>query len=160
MYSENQLLKAIEKESAENGIKVFEDIKDKDGHARFIDGIGEPVSQEGIETTYCKWSLSGSHLLIVLAGNVANTTVVSYNTWLMKINNLPEWIKSKIINTFGNIVEQKTCTFYHTDGTTQSIAVGFSKTTSNIGIITTGSSVTLSKDRSFRIAFDLLIDND
>ena len=38
MYSKPQLLEAVEQESKLNGIKVFEDIKDKDGHNRFIEG--------------------------------------------------------------------------------------------------------------------------
>ena len=79
MYSKPQLLEAVEQEAEVNGLKAFENIVDKDGHKRFIEGTPTNPTIEGVEITYAKWSLSGTHLMLVMAGNVASTTVLDYN---------------------------------------------------------------------------------
>ena len=46
----------------------MEDIVDADGHKRFIEGNVTPANIIGEnDIQYAKWSLSGSHLMIVLA---------------------------------------------------------------------------------------------
>ena len=80
MYSENQLLKAVENESKENGLKVFENIVDKDGHKRFIEFDLSPKTITGITPVYAKASLSGSHFMVVYAGTIENATAISGGT--------------------------------------------------------------------------------
>ena len=154
MYSKPQLLEAVEQEAEINGIKVFEDIKDKDGHNRFIEGEIAFEEVSGITKTYAKWSLSGSHLMLVLCANVANGTVLS-GTLLASIGNIPSWIYDKIVPIAGNLVYRYDEKFYASDGTNQTVSVFFYKGTKlavNFGTLT------LSADRSIRIALDLLID--
>ena len=136
----------------------MEQITDADGHSRFIENdiIGEET--EGITYTYGKWSLSGTHLMFVLAGSIANATALGNNI-LAKITNVPSWIMNKIILLFGNRVLNTTITLYDSGGSTQNLAVRLIKQSDTELQITTGS-LTLTADRNFRIQFDLLIDVD
>lgn len=60
---------------------AFEDIVDKNGNPRFIEGTITPETISGITFTYCKWSLSGTHLMIVLAGTCKNVTLANNTTF-------------------------------------------------------------------------------
>lgn len=161
MYSEPQLLKAVENESAESGIKVFENIKDKDGHYRFIEGDITLSSSlpSGITLTFGKWALSGSHLLIVVAGDVENGTVILNASTIATVN-LPDWIKAKIYPMAGNYIDYQTFYLRASDFTSQSLGVSLQKVSDVIRLVQTDSTFTASKDRGFRFAFDLLIDNE
>ena len=156
MYSENQLLKAVEKESQENGLKVFENIVDKDGHARFIDEDITFETIEGVSKTYAKWSLSGTHLLIVIAGSVLNGTAIGGKT--ICFINVPDWIKDKIVPIAQNYVTREAFEYWSSGGTPSSSMAYLIKATNQI--YCSVGSVTISEDKTFRIQFDLLIDND
>ena len=161
MYSKPQLLEAVEQEAEVNGLKAFENIVDKDGHKRFIEGTITPVVISGVNYTYAKWSLSGNHLMIVIAGNVANGTSISFSDSVSNIL-LPQWIIDKIYpsSAFSNtLVAQATLVYMASDRTTQSDSAFLRKTNSTT-ITTSMGSITLTADRDFRIAFDLLIDNE
>ena len=158
MYSKPQLLEAVEQESKLNGIKVFEDIKDKDGHNRFIEGDITLETIEGFTAKYGKWSLSGSHLLIVLSADVANATVIPAYTILTKIT-LPSWIHDKIAVLYGsNLVAVQSIALFDSNGGSQNLTIRLRKRETTIEIDTT--SLTLNADRTFRLGFDLLIDNE
>ena len=156
MYSKPQLLEAVEQEAEVNGLKAFENIVDKDGHKRFIDGVLPTKELEGLVYTYNKWSLSGSHLLLVIAGTIANATVIANGFYMLQNFNLPEWIMDKIYPTYSNVVDVKTITLY--GGTSQTISVYFNKGSSGLSITVSG--ITDNADKQFKIAFDLLIDNE
>lgn len=156
MYSKPQLLEAVESESKLNGIKVFEDIKDKDGHKRFIEGEITFVNND-ITKTYAKWSLCGSHLLVVCAGSALNTTVIASGSKLADVE-LPEWILNKIYPLYSDVVVKLSYDWFSNDYTNQSGIAYFNKASTKMSIIL--SALTLNKDRAFRIAYDLLIDND
>ena len=159
MYSKPQLLEAVEQEAEVNGLKAFENIVDKDGHKRFIEGDGVPLELTGFTGAYCKWSLSGTHIMFVLAGTLDNTTAVSSNSALATFT-LPKWIYDKIYVVWGvNALEMKNVAFYGNDWTSQSVALALIKSTDN-KIIINGGGFTASADRNFRVAFDLLIDNE
>ena len=85
---------AVDSVEKKNNLKVFENIVDKDGHKRFIEGDITPAETTGITFTYAKWSLSGSHLQIVLAMTIAAGTYSTF--YLGDITNLPKWIFDKI----------------------------------------------------------------
>ena len=100
MWSKNELKNVIQ-EQASSGqlkeVKVFEEIVDKDAHKRFIEGEGDIVlEQEGVDFTYAKWSLSGSHLLLVIAGTVEDETVLTSSTTAIVNFYVPKWIYDKI----------------------------------------------------------------
>lgn len=152
MYSENQL---------ENKVKsVQKDIStlvDADGHERFIEGDITIEEVTGITQTYGKWSLSGSHLLVVLCIAIANTT--AFDSTIASLD-IPVWIKDKIIPQFASVVEVKEVKAYNTsDATSQALTYVLRKDTSK-NVTITISSFTASKDRVARLSFDLLIDNE
>lgn len=154
MYSQNQL---------ENEIKeVKKDINtlvDANGHDRFIEGNG--VSEiTGLTNAYCKWALSGSHLLLVCAGNVADGSSILTNDDVATFT-LPEWIYNKIIPVWASTrIEAKNTVFYNDDWSSQSVGIVLTKLSGNTISFKSVSDITFTKDRAFRVAFDLLIDND
>ena len=68
-------------------------IVDSDGHKRFVTGDISAQTISGVTFTYAKWSLSGTHLMFVLAGNTSIT--ISASTLLANIT-LPGYIYNKI----------------------------------------------------------------
>ena len=138
--------------------KIFENIVDKDGHKRFIDG--NIALKEGINLTltYGKWSLSGSHLLIVLAGTITNGDVITSDT-ICEVG-IPEWVLDKIYPTVSTIIENKTCIFYDATFGSQNTQVFLEKYSSPKKLSIYMNGFTVTNDRNFRLAFDLLIDNE
>lgn len=155
MYSKPQLLEAVEEESKLNGIKVFEDIVDKDGHDRFIEGEINFPTVEGLTKSYGKWSLSGTHLMFVVAGSVANGTVLTNKVFYTQ---LPQWIMDKIYPVFNDVLENKSIPFYSSDWSSQNVGFILNKQSANMQI--TIATATMTADRTFRAQFDLLIDNE
>ena len=154
MWSKNELRKIIQETY---GID-FNNLIDKDGHSRFIEGDIDIKEIAGVTKTYGKWSLSGSHLLIVLALDIANTTAISAATVLAELN-LPDWVKSKIVALFSTYwVINNTYSAYGDDFSSESFGVGMTKSTKVE--ITTFGSFTATKNRHVRLNFDLLIDNE
>ena len=141
-----------------NIINNINDIKDDDGHYRFVEGDITLDAVDGFTQTYGKWSLSGSHLMIVLAGSVADTT--AYTGGKLASINLPQWIIDKIVIVFSSVVSFKSIPLYASNWSTQSLSVALRKPTTTSITITGENSVTLTADRTFRIEFDLLIDNE
>ena len=139
-----------------NEVQIFENIVDKDGHKRFIEGDIDFNETEGFTKTYGKWSLSGSHLLIVIAGIVANETPAG-NRKIANVN-LPSWIKDKINNLFGIVVDTKQLIYYANDYTTQTSNVYLEKQSNVVQIALANPAITA--QRQFRVEFDLLIDNE
>ena len=139
---------------------IFEEIVDKDGHQRFIDGDIDPTLPAGLTLQYGKWSLSGSHLMIVIALAVASSTTT--NVMHIVFDNLPEWIEDKIVPVFGDYIEDKgKVSIVNTS--TQKVGEfnnnlnvntdGHLRITYAIGTATIG-------DGFVRVVYDLLIDNE
>lgn len=142
-------------------VAIFENITDKDGHKRFIEGeISNNVElPEGFTFEYGKWSLSGTHLLLVLSGKLLNTSTITAGIYAKTIG-LPEWIYNKLIPTFQNTFEQKSLSYYGDDYTSQNASILIQRNTSDKQIQFYFSSITATQDRGWRIQFDLLIDNE
>ena len=142
-------------------INRMEQIVDADGHNRFIGGdINMGTLPSGITSSYHKWSLSGSHLLIVIVLNVENGATSS---GIQQINfELPKWILDKIVPVFGSyVVDRGSDAIKDSDASTVgAIFNNISKPDANtlrfsyyIGNETTG-------DGFVRLPYDLLIDNE
>lgn len=140
--------------------KLFENIVDKDGHKRFIEGeISLTSTEEKISKTYGKWSLSGTHLMFVLGGSIesggvwtgANTTIVA---------TVPKWIYDKLIPLFLSNLDIKNFTLYNSDYSTQTLGIIVQKVSENRVSFVPGTAFTASKDRIIRLEFDFLIDNE
>ena len=143
----------------------FEGILDKDGHARFVEGAITPHSDmAGLTSKYAKWSLSGTHLMLVIA--LSNETENAINTTTFDevfSVELPEWIQAKIYPL-------------NEEFTTVTIA-SFQAFNDTMSTVTTGVKTYLYKNQnklecktldnyswgagySFRLQFDLIIDNE
>ena len=135
-------------------------IVDNQGNPRFIEGDIPMKKISGITFTYSKWSLSGTHLLMVIAGDIANgTTLVDASQWFELA--LPQWIIEKLKILFGTQhIDMKSVIAYATDTSSQTINgcvldKGIDKIYLNVY-----STITFTSDRAFRLIFDYLIDTD
>lgn len=149
---------AVDSVENKSNLKVFENIVDQDGHKRFIEGDIEVSTISGLTKTYGKWSLSGTHLMIVVALVLANGSTIS--SYLTSGIALPKWIVDKCATLWGNNISAQSFNAYASDQTTQSITAILDKdndlNTLNIYV----GSPTLTENRNVRIQFDLLIDNE
>ena len=140
--------------------KLFENIVDKDGNARFIEGEITFETATGLTKTYAKWSLSGSHLLIVVCGDIANGSALTNGQVICKIN-LPQWVKDKIAILFASyMVDFKVITFWADNWSSQTVQGSLQKSADGTVKVAINGNLTLTSDRHFRIQFDLLIDNE
>lgn len=162
MYSKSELKQAIQKEAqsldklaVKEEAKVFESMTDKNGHKRFIEGDITINTITGLTQKYGKWSLSGTHLLIVLACEIANETVLT-SQFLASVN-IPKWILNKIYPIFSTNVMRTNVSCWAENYTSQSLSINLIKDSTNLKIQCGG--LTLTATRNFRIQFDLLIDN-
>ena len=138
---------------------ILENIVDSQGNKIFIEGEGTLTTLEGLNITYNKWSLSGTHLMFVVAGEIADTTVIPSNFVLVDYTDLPSYIIDKIIPGKVQRIDVKTISMYADDYSVQNnSALLLKNSDTNIRIIF--GAVTLNGDRSFRVQFDLLIDQD
>lgn len=138
-------------------LPVFENIVDKEGHKRFIEG--DIALAEGVVPTkiYGKWSLSGTHLMIVLCLAVKEDDVVPYTGAVANIT-LPTWLLDKIVPLASDIIVYDTANWQAEDNSFQTGYALLRKQESNLFITLEG--FTATEDRQCRLAFDLLIDNE
>lgn len=131
---------------------------DSAGNPRFIEGDGTGKTLSGLTISYCKWSLSGTHLMVVCAGSITNGTTLT--TGNIATFTLPEWILNKIYPVWSNAyIEKKDIKFFADNFTEQTTTGILSKGSTSIAIYVS-SALTLTANRAFRIQFDLLIDTD
>lgn len=142
------------------GVTEFEKIKDAQGHNRFIEGDLSITETEGITITYAKWSLSGTHLMLVIAGSAANGTTLPWTEVFASTGNtLPAWVFDKIYPTYAaTFVETKEIKAYNNSGATQNMVMHLRKGSNSVYL--TLQNIEFTDDRYFRAQFDLLIDND
>ena len=139
---------------------VLESLKDKNGHNRFIEGAMQEISSPVVTLSYKKWSLSGTHIMFVIAGTCENASVITANTILAYVPNLPTWVINKIFPVWNiEYLEKKNILLIADDGTTQELGVYLRKAYDTIYIYS-DAAVTLTANRAFRMQFDLLIDTD
>lgn len=137
-----------------DGDTQLEKIKDASGHNRFIEGDITTIDVEGVTYSYKKWSLSGTHLMVVLAGNILDETV--FPSGEIANFTLPSWIMDKITAITGDRVIIAKLVAYGSDLSSQESACYLRKSTN---MYITFGGLTLTATRSFRVEFDLLIDN-
>lgn len=142
----------------EGGGATLDDIIDSNGNKRFIEGDGQPGDLNALESSYCKWSLSGTHLMCVLAGKLKDGVSVTGGSVLATFK-VPNYILNKIIPVWGEHLESRTVSLNTILSTTSYCYVFIDKTLTELKIVTDGT-FTPSYDRYFRIQFDLLIDSE
>lgn len=143
--------------------RILEQIEDGSGHIRFVEGDGVPMVSAGFTASYCKWSLSGSHLMLVLSGSFTAGSEVPAAT-NFALYTLPEWIFDKIYPVFAlQRIEVKEVVLYNDDWSEESNSPVLVLTKGSGGVIgfaNVAPAFNVTKDRAFRVQFDLLIDNN
>lgn len=144
-----------------NGNIPLERIKDANGNLRFVEGNGFYSSQAGRTITYCKWSLSGTHLMFVLAGTYDEGAIVQGGD--LCSFRLPQYIYDKIYPVFATSrIEVKGLTLISDDWTSESTKPSIVLTKAGdryISFANVTPNFAVSQARAFRLQFDLLIDN-
>lgn len=140
-------------------LKAFENITDANDNLRFVEGEIATKSLSNVTFSYNKWSLSGTHLMIVLAGKINASSILG--TTEFATLNLPSWITNKITKGFGSgvvdLVSSLTDTstpFAKTDGRFQLLK----NNDNTLSIYIVGHQST-TNEQYFRCQFDLIIDN-
>ena len=141
---------------------ALESLKDTNGHNRFIEGNITTTALTGVTYDYAKWSLSGTHLMLVIAGKIEDGVTIADN-FTFGTADIPEWISNKIYPSyFGNYIEFKTIKARSTTSWAgKDYDIRMCKVSGDLVITKNNATendtgVTL----GFRMQFDLLIDND
>lgn len=136
----------------------LESIVDSNGNKRFVEWILNTNPSSGITFSYAKASLSGTHLMIVIAGTMATG---DYAIGGLANIVLPLYIGQKIRPVSGNIVEYKNVYAIASNYQTQTIQTGlFINQANNTLTVNLVSPIAITTDRNFRIQYDLLIDSE
>lgn len=135
-------------------------IVDNKGYHRFIEGDLNTENITGVTFTYARWSLSGTHLMIVLMGNIANGSSLANNAvWASW--QYPQWIKDKIRTITGsNVIEFKGTTIREIGGSGTMINTFYANRGGTFTIYRTGATTPFTYNACFSVQFDLLIDSD
>ena len=147
-------------------VKVFEDVVDKNGHQRFIEGNITPEEITGFTYTYAKWSLSGTHLIIVIAGYMPSGTDIPVWQTLLANVILPKWIIDKIFPTTTSYLLSSDFKYAPmassgSSPTSRPITATLDKPNNTLKLYFDGTGTpSVSFDSGFRLAIDLLIDNE
>lgn len=149
-------LSQFRRESDLEPICICENFNDKNGNARFVEANGNALSQTGFTSLYCKWSLSGTHLIAVLAGTIEPNTTITIGTVLAEFT-LPDFIKNKIVAIQGNLLEYKEIQVVSTGYYTDIMNIYIDKNNNGI-IMVSNEDYTSLYGGGFRIQMDLLID--
>lgn len=149
MFSEKQIQELIKATK-----KDISSLVNENQDEVFIGGEGTNQEVSGVEITYNKWSLSGTHLMFVVAGNIANATAITSGTTISKFE-IPSWVFDKIVPIITKYIDRKSFQLFDGGLTTQSVTISLTKETATVDV--SMSSITLTADRYFRYNFDLLI---
>ena len=145
-------------DEASGGTNLLEDIVDKNGNKRFIEGNGTIESNVDFNSKYCKWSLSGTHLMCVLSASLSANTILGSGT--LATFTVPDYIGSKIIPTWSNSIVMLEPYIKDSEGAGSTIAVRVNYYSNNITFELVAQAPALNKERYFRIQFDMLIDSE
>ena len=151
-------VKSIE---ATDAIKYLGKIIDTAGNLRFNEGnltVIDPLPT-GVSISYAKWSLSGTHLMIVLAGSVSANESVSPTPGIA-VAELPQYIKDKIYPMFGTFLGKFDGQLVNTSNYhTTTLTVGVDKVNNGLRIDLPHID-SAENQQIFRFGIDLLIDSN
>lgn len=139
------------------GVKI-ENIKDASNNNRFIEGtIALNSSLSGVIATYARWSLSGTHLMVVLGLEIdANTTILQND--VVGTCNVPSWLFDKIYPLKGIGVAWGTFENINSDWTREDTKIVLIRQHGELQIAFDADK-TYSKSNVIRINFDILVGN-
>lgn len=143
--------------------KIFENIVDKDGHPRFIEGeLTLFESQTDLTKVYGRWSLSGSHLLIVFCVSGLQDGEIKQD-FLTDVINIPNWVLAKITPLVSGVsyVATQDLIMRGAGWASQSVTCALRFDAQNkLRLAIPSTTTTLTRDSAGRVQFDLLIDNE
>ena len=131
-------------------------IVDAKGNKRFVEGSGSPETITGVTSLYCKWSLSGTHLMLVYALTLDSGAGLTSRADICSFE-LPQWILDKIYPLSNELVDIVDAIYVPDGGTPTKKEEWLYKTATGLKI-TNKSSIQATNTCYFRIQFDLLID--
>lgn len=144
--------------------RILEQIEDANGHLRFIEGAGVPMVSAGFTSNYCRWSLSGTHLMFVLAGTFEENAEAPGGNYTFARFTVPAWVYDKIYPVFASShIESKETKLQADDWSIQTgkpILVLGKSGENTMSLTNVAASFNTTKLCHFRVQFDLLIDNN
>ena len=161
MWSEEEIQELVAEQvgSGGSGGSTLDDIVDKNGNKRFVEGNGTPFESDAdFNSKYCKWSLSGTHLMCVLSGTLSANTILGAKT--LASFTVPDYIGSKIITTWANRITMLEPYIKDSEGAGGTIVVLVNYSSNNITFQLVAQVPAINRERYFRIQFDMLIDSD
>ena len=141
------------------GGNLLSDIEDSAGNKRFIEGEGVATTITNLSISYKKWSLSGTHLMIVYAGGTSSTVSFSANQKLIEYT-LPEYVSDKIYPVWSDNLILTNMYFIDGGGSTVETMKVLVKKDNNKLVIQNTQAWDVSGTTHFRFQFDLLIDSE
>lgn len=152
----------------QGGGATLDDIVDSQGNKRFIEANGVPnttasvIIANEISFSYYKWSLSGTHLMFVIAGLVPKSKKLPGQVDLVSFE-LPAYVMNKIMPlNQDNYIYEKSDKLYAYSLGSANISTVLRKYDDKIVITNLVDSTNPSSSWGayFRIQFDLLIDSE
>lgn len=140
---------------------LMENIEDEDGNKRFVDGDFNTRGTTGYTEIYGKWSLSGTHFMLVEVLKLDNGTSLD-NYDVIGTASLPNYILNKIQPIgIGTWVSIEPFTLLDGNGVPTGDEINFllTKELNGVKVWFIGEAYTATQDVYIRIQFDLLIDN-
>lgn len=136
----------------------LEKIKDSHGNLRFVEGTIQHNTVPGVTPLYGRWSLSGTHLMIVAEYQFAPSTVITANTFFCGMR-MPTFVLDKIQPLFSDVVSRSAFSGYDNTGQVQNLIMYLHKSGSDL-IMTSMNGVTFNANSAkiMRMQFDFLID--
>lgn len=134
---------------------LFETITDSHGNKRFVEGAITMETITGVTQSYGKWSLSGTHLMILITGFFRSGITLDSN---LASFDVPAFIYDKVDVLYDNVIDQKIFRIFNSIGSSQNDQVKLIKDDNQKLTIAQFEAVTTTANRFFRIQFDLLID--
>lgn len=150
-------------DEASGGGATLDDIVDSQDRKRFIEGdltlllSPEQMEQYGATVLYSKWSLSGTHLMIVACVSFSKATQQSDLITIFKVN-LPDWIKEKLVPIFStHLISRVLVAKYPTGNLSASLYTYNNEVTLNLSNLMDNP---ITANCTARYQFDLLIDTE
>lgn len=148
-----------------DGDTLMENVIDQEGNNRFVEGVGTQATVSGLNVSYMKWSLSGTHLMLVAFGTIDNeTNLLDAGNGINIIFDIPKYIYDKIYTLQGTAtgrIDMKDILIYDYGlSSTQTLKCSIFKDFNNKIKINNYQALTTTANRIFRLQFDLLIDNE
>ena len=160
MWSEEEIQGLIEEQGGSGG-STLDDIVDSKGNPRFIEGNGTLATIEGVTSSYNKWSLSGTNLMIMSIITLGTGITINAGEDILYFE-LPQWILDKIYPIMDStLVNRINALRVNTtgSGTPTTTAEMIYKTSTGLKI-TNYSKITTTNEVNILIQFDLLIDSE